>query len=142
MKKTVLFLVLILLTACQPQKAFENYEISYSRSGGLSPIYENLLFKGNTATYFFEGQGKKFSKTVRLNDGEKLKFVKSLENNRLRFIQEDHKKLYDYITTTIKLKKDNVVKSDGNGIMPASQQNWDAMVIVFEDFIKTKNLRK
>lgn len=142
MKKIILFLVLIMLASCQSQKVFENYDISYSRSGGYAPIYENLLFQGNTAKYFFEGHGKKYSKSLRLTSSEKQKIVEALDKNRLQFVLEDNKKLYDYITTTIKQKKNNIVKSDGNGIMPASQQNWDNMVNVFEDFIKTKNLRK
>lgn len=142
MKKIFVFLVLMFLTACQSQKVFENYDISYSRSGGLAPIYENLLIQGNTARFFFEGHGKKYSKSIHLSDAEKQKFITALETNRLRFIQEDHKKLYDYVTTTIKQKKNNIIKSDGSGIMPANEEEWSNMVAVFEDFIKTKNLRK
>ena len=58
MKKIIAIFVFIILAACNSQKKYSDFDYSYSRSGGLAPIYENLLIKGNSVHYSFEGQGK------------------------------------------------------------------------------------
>ena len=57
MKRFIAFFVLLALASCSPQKKYSDFDYSYSRSGGLSPIYENLWIKGKNAHYSFEGQG-------------------------------------------------------------------------------------
>lgn len=142
MKNIALILLILILNACQSQKVFENYELSYSKSGGYAPVYENLLIKNNTATYFFEGHGKKYSEKISLSDTEMKLLYEAIEQNNLRQIREDHKKMYDYITTTIKIKKDNIIKNDGSGIFPQDQQRWNNVVNAFEELITSRKLRK
>lgn len=142
MKKLFAFLLIFILASCQSHKVFEDYELSYSRSGGYAPAYENLLIKGNTANYFFEGRGKKYSQKVKISDAEKQQLYNAIEQNKLASVREDHKKLYDFVSTTVKVKKTGTLKSDGSGIIPAYQQEWDNIVAEFESFIKSKNLRK
>ena len=62
MKRFIAFFVLLALASCSPQKKYSDFDYSYSRSGGLSPIYENLWIKGKNAHYSFEGQGKNVKK--------------------------------------------------------------------------------
>ena len=63
MKNTLLFtLFILLLASCNSQKKYSDFDYSYSRSGGLSPIYENLWIKGKNAHYSFEGQGENVKK--------------------------------------------------------------------------------
>ena len=62
MKRFISFFVLLALASCSPQKKYSDFDYSYSRSGGLSPIYENLWIKGKNAHYSFEGQGKNVKK--------------------------------------------------------------------------------
>ncbi len=50
---------IIVLVSCNSQKVYSDFDISYSKSGGYAPVYENLLIKGNNVHYSFEGQGKK-----------------------------------------------------------------------------------
>ena len=54
----ILFAIIVLIS-CNSQKRYSDFDISYSKSGGYAPIYENLLIKGNNAFYSFEGNGKK-----------------------------------------------------------------------------------
>jgi len=60
MKRIIeILFALIVLVSCNSQKVYSDFDISYSRSGGLAPVYENLLIKDNSVHYSFEGQGKK-----------------------------------------------------------------------------------
>ncbi len=142
MKNTVLLFLILIMNACQSQKVFENYDLSYSKSGGRAPSYENLLIKNNTVSYFFEGLGKKYSDKTSLSDEEMQVLYRTIEQNNLGQIREDHKKLYDHMTTTIKVKKDNIKKNDGSGIFPQDHQRWNGVVNAFEHLIISKNLRK
>lgn len=49
---------LIIMVSCNSQKVYSDFDISYSKSGGYAPVYENLLIKGNNVHYSFEGGGK------------------------------------------------------------------------------------
>lgn len=143
MKKLVLLLMLFALAACNRTSIFETYELSYSRSGGYAPIYENLLIENFTAYYFFEGQGQKYNKKVSISSEEKQALLHSIESNDLSSIREDYKKLFDHITTTIKVKttKQKTFKDNGSAIVPEHQARWANMVQSFESFIQSKNLR-
>lgn len=143
MKKLIALFLITILASCNSHKVFENYELSYSRSGGYAPIYENMLIKGNTVNYFFEGQGKKYSKKGTITNAEKQKLYDAVKKNDLKTILEDIKKVYDNITTTVKIKspEGNYFKNDGSFIIPEHQQRWNNIRNEFENFINSKNFR-
>ncbi|AZI20781.1 hypothetical protein [Chryseobacterium taklimakanense] len=67
-----------------------------------------------------------------------------IKANDLKTIREDVKKVYDNITTTVKVKSstENTFKDDGSFIVPEHQQRWDNITTEFENFINSKNFRK
>ncbi len=140
MKRFIAFFVLMALTACSTQKKYTDFDYSYSRSGGLSPIYENLWIKGNNAHYSFEGQGKNIKKDFTLSKDELSNIQNVLEQNNFRMIQEDYKKLYDYISTSIIVKKgsQSASKSDASYIMEADKSRWENVENTFRKLIDSK----
>lgn len=144
MKNWIVFLLILVLASCNSQKKYSDFEISYSRSGGMNPIYENMLIKGNKINYSFEGQGEKYTKKAKISTAEKQKLYNVAKINDLKNIQDDVLKLYDNITTTIKIKGNSfdVFKNDGSGIRPGYETKWQNVVNEFEALIKSKNLRK
>lgn len=144
MKKLLLILLIGCLYSCTNQSVFEHYELSYSRSGGYAPIYENLLIEGNTARFYFEGQNQKYNKKTSISNDEKALILKAIETSKLKEIREDYKKVYDNITTTIKVKTPNekLFKDDGSFIIPEHQARWNSIIQAFESFIQAKKLRQ
>ncbi len=140
MKKILAVLVFMILCSCNSQKIYENFDISYSRSGGFAPIYENVLIKDNKLHYSFEGQDKKIKKDFKISDAELESLQKSLTQNNFRFIETDHKKIYDNITTTINVKigSEAAIKNDGSGIMPKDEKKWQNITQVFRNLIDSK----
>ena len=140
MKRFIAFFVLLALASCSPQKKYSDFDYSYSRSGGLSPIYENLWIKGKNAHYSFEGQGKNVKKDFKLSQDELNNIQNVLEQNNFRMIQEDYKKLYDYISTSIVVKKgsQSASKSDASHIMEADKTRWENVANTFRQLIDSK----
>lgn len=138
----ILFAIIVLVS-CNSQKIYSDFDISYSKSGGLSPIYENLLIKGNTAYYSFEGQGKKTKQNFKLSDENLNKLQLTLSQNNFRRIEEDHKKIYDFISTSINVKKgpNSGSKTDASAIMPNYKTNWTNITNVFQEIINA-NVKK
>lgn len=131
------FLIVLTVLSCNSQKVYSDFDISYSRSGGYAPTYENLLIKGNDAHYSFEGQQKKVKKNFKVSDEDLKKLNNTLSNNNFRKIEEDHKKVYDNITTSISIKKgaNEGSKSDGSMIMPNYTTNWKNITSAFQEII-------
>lgn len=131
------FLIVLMVLSCNSQKVYSDFDISYSRSGGYAPTYENLLIKGNDAHYSFEGQQKKVKKNFKVSDEDLKKLNNTLSNNNFRKIEEDHKKVYDNITTSISIKKgaNEGSKSDGSMIMPNYTTNWKNITSAFQEII-------
>lgn len=144
MKKFLgIFFIALLVLSCNSQKIYSDYDISFSRSGGFAPTYENLLIKGNNAHYSFEGRDQKIKQTFKVSN-EELKILNDvLSQNNFRQIQEDHKKMYDNITTSVNVKngKNSGSKNDGSMIMPNYKTNWGNIVKAFEEII-SKNIKK
>lgn len=140
MKRFIAFFVLLALASCTTQKKYTDFDYSYSRSGGFSPIYENLWIKGNNAHYSFEGQGKNIKKDFTLSKEELNNIQTVLEQNNFRMIQEDYKKLYDYISTSIVVKKgsQSASKSDASHIMEGDKRRWENVVNTFRQLIDSK----
>ena len=140
MKRFIAFFVLLALASCSPQKKYTDFDYSYSRSGGLSPIYENLWIKGKSAHYSFEGQGKNIKKDFTLSKDELNNIQDVLEQNNFRMIQEDYKKLYDYISTSIVVKKgaQSASKSDASYIMESDKTRWENVANTFRQLIDSK----
>lgn len=140
MKRFIAFFVLLALASCTTQKKYTDFDYSYSRSGGLSPIYENLWIKGNNAHYSFEGQGKNIKKDFTLSKEDLNNIQNVLEQNNFRMIQEDYKKLYDYISTSIVVKKgsQSASKSDASYIMEADKTRWENVANTFRQLIDSK----
>lgn len=140
MKNLFLIVLILVFSACNSNKKFSDFDYSYSRSGGYAPIYENLLIKGNTVTYSFEGQGKNIKKSFKISSEDLRKIENTLTNNNFRTIQEDYKKVYDNISIAINVKKgDNSgSKSDASFIMKKDQERWNAVVAVFHEIINGK----
>lgn len=140
MKNLFLIVLILVFSACNSNKKFSDFDYSYSRSGGYAPIYENLLIKGNTVTYSFEGQGKNIKKSFKISSQDLQKIENALTNNNFRTIQEDYKKVYDNISIAINVKKgDNSgSKSDASFIMKKDQERWNAVVTVFHEIINNK----
>ncbi|MGG5210031.1 hypothetical protein ACQWU4_13960 [Chryseobacterium sp. MIQD13] len=132
----ILFTVIVLVS-CNSQKVYSDFDISYSRSGGYAPRYENLLIKGNNAHYSLEEGGKKHKQDFKVSDEDLKKLDQTLSQNNFRRIQEDHKKLYDNVTTSINVKKgpNEGSKSDGSLMMPNFTTNWNNILNVFQEFI-------
>lgn len=143
MKNLIIVITLFLITSCATTNKYSDYDYSYARNGGLSPIYENLLIKGHQAHYSFEDQNQKVKKDFRLSSAQLRGVENALDENNFRTIQEDYKKLYDNISTSINVKKGNnsASKSDASHIMPKDQQRWENVVFVFEEIIN-KNIKK
>ncbi|WP_419868521.1 hypothetical protein [Chryseobacterium sp. CT-SW4] len=138
----ILFAVIVLI-ACNSQKVYSDFDISYSKSGGYSPIYENLLIKGNNVHYSFEGQGKKIKKDFKISNEELQHLDNILSQNNFRRIQEDHKKLYDNVSTSINVKKgpNEGSKTDASLVMPNYKTNWENIVNAFQEVINN-NVKK
>ncbi len=137
MKQLIALFVLVLLTACNTHKKYSDFDYSYSRSGGYAPIYENLLIKNKKAHYSLEGQGKNIKKDFSITAVDEANIQKVLEENNFRMIREDYKKLYDFISTTINVKKgsQSASKTDASLIMPSDQKRWENVQQVFQDII-------
>lgn len=138
----ILFAVIVLVS-CNSQKVYSDFDISYSRSGGYAPIYENLLIKGNTVHYSFEGQGKKYKQDFKISTEDLKKLDYTLSQNNFRRIQEDRKKLYDNIATSINIKKgpNEGTKTDASMIMPNFTTNWNNITNAFQEIINN-NVKK
>lgn len=128
--------------SCNSQKIYTDFDISYSKSGGYAPIYENLLIKGNNVNYSFEGHEKKIKTSFKLTDEEIQNLNQILTQNNFRQIAEDHKKVYDRIAITIHVKKgeNSASKTDAGFIMPQHKNNWDQVVNAFQEII-SKNVK-
>ncbi|MFY1047709.1 hypothetical protein [Chryseobacterium sp. GP-SGM7] len=138
MKKILgVFLIILMVLSCNSQKKYSDFDISYSKSGGYAPSYENLLIKGNDAHYSFEGQDKKIKKNFKISNEDLKKLDETLSKNNFRRIQEDHKKFYDNVTTSINIKKgaNESSKNDGSLIMPNYKTNWENITVHFQEII-------
>jgi hypothetical protein len=138
----ILFAIIVLVS-CNSQKVYSDFDISYSKSGGLVPVYENLLIKGNNAHYSFEGEGKKVKQNFKVSDEDLKKLNNILSQNNFRRIQEDHKKIYDFISTSINIKKgpNEGSKTDASAIMPNYKTNWTNITNAFQEIINN-NVKK
>ncbi len=140
MKKAILVFLIIILAGCASssnQKKYSDFDYSFARSGGLSPIYENLLIKGNKVHYAFEGQGKNIKKDFTISNEDLRNIENVLVENQFSMIQEDYNKLYDNVSVEINVKKGNNTgsKSDAAYIVKKDQQRWDNVVKVFQQLI-------
>lgn len=140
MKKIIAIFVFVILAACNSQKKYSDFDYSYSRSGGLASIYENLLIKGNSVHYSFEGQGKNIKKDFKITTEERKKIENVLSQNNFRMIREDYQKVYDNISTSINVKIGNQSgsKSDASLIMEGDQKRWNNVTAVFQEIINNK----
>lgn len=138
----ILFAIMVLVS-CNSQKMYSDFDISYSKSGGFAPIYENLLIKGNNAFYSFEGQGKKVKQNFKISNEDLYRLEKILSQNNFRRIEEDHKKIYDFISTSINIKRgpNSGSKTDASAIMPNYTPNWANITRVFQEIINA-NVKK
>ena len=132
----ILFAIIVLVS-CNSQKVYSDFDISYSKSGGFAPIYENLLIKGNNAHYSFEGQGKKLKQDFKISDEDLKNLDNTLSQNNFRKIQEDRKKIYDNISTSINVKNgpNEGSKTDASSIMHNFKTNWTSITNAFQDII-------
>ncbi|KQS91368.1 hypothetical protein [Chryseobacterium sp. Leaf394] len=138
MKKfTAFFLIITFLISCNTQKAFSEFDYSYSKTGGYAPMYENLLIKGNKVYYSLDSNEKKAKKRFKLSDADLQNVEKVLADNQFRKIMEDRKKIYDRASVTVTIKKgDNAgSKSDASLIMAVDQKKWENIVEVFQKII-------
>lgn len=142
MKKVIFVFLILILSACANstnQKKYSDFDYSFARSGGLSPIYENLLIKGNKAHYSFEGQGKNIKKDFTLTNDDLKNIEYVLTQNKFRRIQEDYKKLYDKVSVEITVKKGSNAgsKTDASLIMEKNKGDWEKIVNTFQEIINT-----
>ena len=144
MKRIIgILFAIIVLVSCNSQKVYSDFDVSYSKSGGLAPIYENMLIKENKVHYSFEGQGKKYKQDFKLTPEELKKLEYVLSQNNFRRIQEDHKKIYDNVATSVNIKKgpNEGSKSDASAIMPNYETNWKNIMNAFQEIINN-NVKK
>lgn len=143
MKKLTAIVLLILITvSCSSQKAYSDFDISYSKSGGDAPVYENLIIKGTHVHYSFENKEKTFKTDFTLTDNELENLNEIINQNNFRQIAEDHKKLYDHVSIVITVKKgrNSASKTDASLIMPQHRKNWNNIVEAFQKIIQ-KNIK-
>jgi hypothetical protein len=138
----ILFAIIVLVS-CNSQKIYSDFDISYSKSGGFAPVYENLLIKDNTAHYSFEGQGKKYKQDFKITDEDLKKLDNILSQNNFRRIQEDRQKIYDNVATSINIKKgaNEGNKTDASSVMPNFKTNWTNITNAFQEIINN-NVKK
>jgi hypothetical protein len=144
MKRIIgILFAIIVLVSCNSQKVYSDFDISYSKSGGYAPIYENLLIKGNDAHYSFEGQGKKYKQEFKISDDDLKSLDNALSQNSFRRIQEDHQKIYDNVATSINIKKgpNEGSKTDASSIMLNYKTNWTNITAAFQEIINN-NVKK
>lgn len=144
MKRIIgILFAIIVLVSCNSQKVYSDFDISYSKSGGFAPIYENLLIKENNAHYSFEGQGKKIKQDFKITNEDLKKLDNVLSQNNFRRIQEDRKKKYDNVSTSINVKKgpNEGNKSDASLVMPNYKTNWNNITNAFQEIINN-NVKK
>lgn len=140
MKKLIFVFLIIILAGCNSRnnhKKYSDFDYSFARSGGISPIYENLLIKGNKAHYSFEGQGKKIKKDFTISPAALKNIENALTDNKFTKIQEDYKKLYDNVSVEITVKKGSNAgnKSDASLIMVQNKEHWKNIVDAFQQVI-------
>lgn len=137
MKKLFVLFILAVLASCNANKKYSDFDYSFARHGGYAPIYENLWIKGNTAHYSFEGEGKKMKKDFKVSSEELKNIEDALTKNSFRTIREDLKKVYDYRSTSINVKKgpNSGSKSDASFIMENDRPRWNNIVSVFQQII-------
>ena len=137
MKKLFVLFILAFLASCNANKKYSDFDYSFARHGGYAPIYENLWIKGNTAHYSFEGEGKKMKKDFKVSSEELKNIEEALTKNSFRTIREDLKKVYDYRSTSINVKKgpNSGSKSDASFIMENDRPRWNNIVNVFQQII-------
>lgn len=142
MKNLIIIFILAILTGCSTQNKYSNFDYSFARSGGLAPMYENLLIKGNKVHYSYERRNTKIKKDFSISDAELKNIEEVLTANKFRFIQEDYKKIYDNISTIVTVKKgeNSATKSNASQIMESDQQRWDNVTAVFQQIIDSRNL--
>ncbi|KQT25972.1 hypothetical protein ASG22_04570 [Chryseobacterium sp. Leaf405] len=138
----ILFAIIVLVS-CNSQKMYSDFDISYSKSGGFAPIYENLLIKDNIAHYSFEGQGKKYKQDFKISEEDLKKLDLVLSKNNFRRIEEDRQKIYDNIATSINVKRgaNEGNKTDASAIMPNYKTNWSNIINAFQEIINN-NVKK
>lgn len=144
MKRIIgILFAIIVLVSCNSQKVYSDFDISYSKSGGYAPVYENLLIKGNNVHYSFEGQGKKYRQDFKISNDDLSKLNQILSQNNFRRIQEDRKKLYDHVSTSINVKRgpNEGSKTDASLIIPNYQANWNTILEAFQQIINN-NVKK
>lgn len=137
MKKLFVLFILAVLASCNANKKYSDFDYSFARHCGYAPIYENLWIKGNTAHYSFEGEGKKMKKDFKVSSEELKNIEDALTKNSFRTIREDLKKVYDYRSTSINVKKgpNSGSKSDASFIMENDRPRWNNIVSVFQQII-------
>ena len=143
MKKAIFVFLIMILAGCASssnQKKYSDFDYSFARSGGLSPIYENLLIKGNKAHYSFEGHGKNIKKDFTITNEDLKNIENTLTQNKFTRIQEDYRKLYDNISVEINIKKGNNAgsKTDASLIMEKNKDQWEKIVNTFQQVIDSK----
>ena len=143
MKKAIFVFLIMILAGCASssnQKKYSDFDYSFARSGGLSPIYENLLIKGNKAHYSFEGHGKNIKKDFTITNEDLKNIENTLTQNKFTRIQEDYRKLYDNISVEINVKKGNNAgsKTDASLIMEKNKYQWEKIVNTFQQVIDSK----
>ncbi len=138
MKNTFLIALILILSACNSSKKYSDFDFSYSRNGGYARIYENLFIKDHRAFYEFQQNNKKYKLNFVISSHDLEKIELAAQENNFRMISEDHKKLYDNITTTINIKKGNFsgIKTDASEILPSDLQRWQNMTSVFRLIIE------
>ena len=143
MKKAIFVFLIMILAGCASssnQKKYSDFDYSFARSGGLSPIYENLLIKGNKAHYSFEGHGKNIKKDFTITNEDLKNIENTLTQNKFTRIQEDYRKLYDNISVEINVKTGSNAgsKTDASLIMEKNKDQWENIVNTFQQVIDSK----
>ena len=143
MKKAIFVFLIMILAGCvssSNQKKYSDFDYSFARSGGLSPIYENLLIKGNKAHYSFEGHGKNIKKDFTITNDDLKNIENTLTQNKFTRIQEDYRKLYDNISVEINVKTGSNAgsKTDASLIMEKNKDQWEKIVNTFQQVIDSK----
>lgn len=143
MKKAIFVFLIMILAGCTSssnQKKYSDFDYSFARSGGLSPIYENLLIKGNKAHYSFEGHGKNIKKDFTITNEDLKNIENTLTQNKFTRIQEDYRKLYDNISVEINVKRGSNAgsKTDASLIMEKNKDQWEKIVNTFQQVIDSK----
>jgi hypothetical protein len=143
-----LFLVLFSLSACQPPESQlpaerpADFSLSYSSSGGMLPIGENLTLTAGTSTYEYYDHGNTTLVEFELTEQELNDLYQWLRQNRFDLIETRSEQVFDRGGESISINWGtthyNVSNSGLSFIEEDWQEEWGNVLGAVTDLMQRK----